>query len=154
MPRIWEHDVKEAVKVKLVAEFNAMIDTIRIERSDSTIPYANNITYTDLTYNYPEITIDIDGESDVDPDNELLCDNIDIEPEIYPVKIGCIIMSQSNSINYYADYYNEAFKRILHGCTLTGITWCRVKKTKQQELLDENMQSYKSCGCTLEIRIN
>jgi len=152
MSRLYDHDIKTSLKTKLDAEFNTMLATIRTERSDTTIPDANNITISTLTYNYPEITIDIDGESEI-PD-ELLSDDIDLEPEIFPVRINAIIMTLSNSISSYADYYNEAFKRVLHGCSITGFTWCRVKKTRQQELIDENMQTYRSCGVDLEVRIN
>lgn len=154
MSRLYEHDIKDKIKTKLGNEFNTMIATIRAERSDTTIPYCNNFTYTDLTYNYPECTIDIDGESEIDPDEELLTDDINRVPEIFPVKLSAIIMSQANAICYYADYFNEAFKRVLHGCKLVGVTWCRVKKVKQQELVDENNQTYKSCGVTLAVRIN
>jgi len=44
MSRYYSYDIRNTLKTKLNSDFNAMIDTIRTERSDLTIPYAQNIT--------------------------------------------------------------------------------------------------------------
>jgi hypothetical protein len=152
MARLYGSGVKSAIKTKLDAEFNLMIDTLRIKYGDSTIPYCANFTITELLYTFPECTIDIDGDTVIQ--EEILNDDIEIEGEIYPVKLNCIIMTQANAISAYADYYNEAFERVLHGCKMPDVTWCRSKGMKSQELIDENMQTYKSCGGKFEVRIN
>lgn len=152
MSRLYDHDVKEGIKTKLDASFNAMINTIRTERSDATIPYCNNFTYTELTYNYPEGTIKFYDESELK--KEILSDNIDLESEVFKVRINIILMTQINYIDYYMDYHLEALKRVLHGCNITGFTWLRYEKSKQEDLIDENLQTYKSGYCDFEVQIN
>lgn len=150
--RFFGHDVKVALKTKLDADFNTMIDTIRTERADSTIPYVNNFTFTELTYNYPEGTIVFHDKTELQ--KEILSDNILIEPELYPVRITITIMTNINLVDYYMDYYIEALERVLHGANISGFTWIRAENTEQNYFIDESTQTYRSGYVDFEVRIN
>jgi hypothetical protein len=150
--RYHEHDVKTKIKSILDSNFNNMIETIRIERSDNTIPLAQNITHDVILNQYPEIYIDITG-SEIMNDQELT-DNIDIITESFDVEVSCVILINSYSIESYGDYYNEALKRILHGYNDSYITWIGVISTIQRDLQDQNTnQTYKICGVTLQVLV-
>lgn len=151
--RAFEQDIITAVKNKLDSDFNTMIDTIRTERNDNNIPYAGHITYDELTFNYPEISIEL-GTSD--NNTEILSDDILLSSEKYELKINVVMQTALNLIGVYANYYREAIKRVLTGIVLdiTGFSWIRFKSTEQDDLADANGQTYKNILVTFEVQIN
>jgi hypothetical protein len=150
--RFFGYDVRFALYTKLNSDFNTMIDTIRTERSDTTIPHVMNISIDNPKNQYPEIYIDI-TESEVLNDEELTT-NINLIPEIYTVEINSIIKTQLGSIDNYADYYIEALQRILQGYHTSDITWGIITGTIRDDISDKQNQTYKICGVRLQIRIN
>ena len=149
MARYHEADIRTAIKTKLDSDFNTMIDTIRAERSDLNIPYALNITKDIIKNQYPEIYIDVTGS---DFTNDILDTDIDLSDEVFEVEIKAILKTNSNSLQNYTDYYNEALKRVLHGYNDANISMILMNNTIQIDLEEERSnQTYRMCGVVCQV---
>jgi len=149
MARYHEADIRTAIKTKLDSDFNTMIDTIRAERSDLNIPYALNITKDIIKNQYPEIYIDVTGS---DFTNDILDTDIDLSDEVFEVEIKAILKTNSNSLQNYTDYYNEALKRVLHGYNDANIIMILMNNTIQIDLEEERSnQTYRMCGVVCQV---
>lgn len=143
-------DVLTAVYTKISSEINTMLATIRTERSDTTLPDVLNVTYGLPTGQLPEIVITMET---TDQPDELLQDNITIDPQVYNLQIMLTSQGIDALFQLHMCYYLEALQRLLHGCQISGITWVRCKDSIIDNITAEN-EIYKFVGIKLEVRIN
>lgn len=151
MSKLYSADVLTAIYQKIYAGINTMLTTIRSERSDATLPDILSVTTGYPTSQLPEIIITYENSDPVDDEN--LSDDISIIPEVYNLQIMLTTQSIESTIQMHMCYYEEALKRLLHGCQISGVTWVRVKSSIIDDITSQN-EIYKFVGLKIEVRVD
>jgi len=150
MTRFFGADVLTTLKNYLTDNINIMLDTIRLERSDSELEDVNvvNIGYSERQY--PECLISMD-------DSELEVDQLsmDIEdtPEEYPLDVIILLKDITASTYLRQEYYIECLQRLLHGYADSNISWIVVKNAIRTNMYTETKEILRVIGVSISVRI-
>lgn len=150
MARFFGADILTTLQTYLTAEIPVMLETIRLERSDSEIEdvKAVNIGYSERQY--PECLISMD-DSEVEVDH--LSMDIQDTPEIYPLDVIILLKDITKKTYLYQEYYIECLERILHGYTDSDITWIVVNNAIRTNMYTEQKEMLRVVGVSISVRI-
>jgi len=152
--RYYSKDALNALLTILTNQFNPMIDTIRTERSDITIPYCNYFTSKQLEINValPQIKVSFFKEDLVE--DEILDDVSEEMNSLYRYMIMCALESNTETLQDHCCYYQEAIQRIFQGYRDQSISWIRQKGGEMGAICNsEGQEIYKAFAIELEVRV-